>query len=44
MKIMHVNSALPDDDVTKLMNKTGESSIKDAISKAVYYYLNAKTN
>ena len=41
---MHVTSAIPDDDLTKLMIKSGESSIKDAISKAVYYYLNTKTN
>lgn len=40
MKIVHVQSVLPQEDVEALKNKTGESSIKDAISKAVYHYLN----
>jgi len=42
---MHIHSTLPDEDIIKLKEKTGESSTKDAILKAVYYYLgNAKTN
>ena len=39
MKIMHVQSVLPEEDVMRLKIKTGESSTKDAILKAVYYYL-----
>jgi hypothetical protein len=30
---------LPQEDVVSLKSKTGESSVKEAISKAVYYYL-----
>lgn len=40
IKIVHVQSVLPQEDVEALKEKTGESSIKDAISKAVYHYLN----
>lgn len=39
MKIVHVQSVLPQEDVIALKEKTGESSIKEAISKAVYHYL-----
>jgi hypothetical protein len=39
MKIVHVQSVLPQEDVVALKEKTGESSIKEAISKAVYHYL-----
>ncbi len=39
MKIVHVQSVLPQDDAIALKRKSGESSIKDAISKAVYHYL-----
>ncbi|HEY9207310.1 MAG TPA: DUF5371 family protein [Candidatus Methanoperedens sp.] len=39
MKIVHVQSVLPLEDVIALKEKTGESSIKEAISKAVYHYL-----
>ncbi len=39
MKYVHVQSVLPQEDVTALKKKTGESSIKDAIAKAVYHYL-----
>jgi hypothetical protein len=39
MKIIHVQSVLPEDVVIALKIKTGESSTKDAISKAVYHYL-----
>jgi hypothetical protein len=42
MKIVHVQSVLPQEDVIALKEKTGESSIKEAISKAVYHYLNCK--
>lgn len=39
MKLVHVQSVLPQEDVIALKDKTGESSIKEAISKAVYHYL-----
>ena len=39
MKIVHIQSVLPQEDVTALKKKSGESSIKEAISKAVYHYL-----
>ncbi len=39
MKIVHVQSVLPHDDVVALKEKTGETSVKEAISKAVYHYL-----
>jgi len=39
MKFVHVQSVLPQEDVVALKAKTGESSVKEAISKAVYYYL-----
>jgi hypothetical protein len=39
MKIMHVQSVLPEEVVIKLKIKTGEASTKDAIAKAVYHYL-----
>jgi hypothetical protein len=39
MKFVHVQSVLPQEDVVSLKIKTGESSVKEAISKAVYYYL-----
>ena len=39
MKYMHVQSVLPQEDVIALKKKTGKSSIKEAISKAGYYYL-----
>ena len=42
MKIMHVQSVLPEVDVITLKIKTGESSTKDAISKAVYHYLDCQ--
>ena len=39
MKIMHVQSVLPERTIVELKIRTGESSTKDAISKAVYHYL-----
>jgi len=42
MKIVHVQSVLPQEDVVALKERSGESSIKEAISKAVYHYLNCK--
>lgn len=39
MKIVHVQSVLPQEDVIALKEKTRESSVKEAISKAVYHYL-----
>ncbi len=40
MKFVHVQSVLPYEDVIALKEKSGESSIKEAIAKAVYHYLN----
>lgn len=42
IKIVHAQSVLPQEDVVALKEKTGEDSIKDAIAKAVYHYLNCK--
>lgn len=39
MKFVHVQSVLPEKDVMALKIKTGEGSVKEAIYKAVYYYL-----
>jgi len=39
-KIVHVQSVLPYEDTIALKEKTGEPSIKEAISKAIYHYLN----
>ncbi len=39
MKIIHVQSVLPEEDIITLKMKTGEPSTKEAISKAVYHYL-----
>jgi hypothetical protein len=38
-KIMHAQTVLTVDDIEALKQKTGESSTKDAISKAVMHYL-----
>ncbi len=38
-KIMHAQTVLTVDDIEALKQKTGESSTKDAIAKAVSHYL-----
>jgi hypothetical protein len=38
-KIVHVQSVLPYEITMALKEKTGESSIKEAISKAIYHFL-----
>ena len=38
-KIMHAQTVLTEDDIEALKQKTGESSTKDAIAKAVSHYL-----
>ncbi len=43
-KIVHVQSVLLYEDMIALKAKTGESSIKEAISKAIYHYLNCGTS
>ncbi len=43
MKIVHIQSVLPQEDVIALKEKAHESSIKEAISKAVYHYLKCNT-
>jgi hypothetical protein len=37
--IVHVQSVFPQQDVISLKGRTGETNVKDAISKAVYHYL-----
>ncbi|HIH44503.1 MAG TPA: DUF5371 domain-containing protein [Candidatus Methanoperedenaceae archaeon] len=44
VRLMHVQSVLPEKDVMALKRKTGELFIKDALSKAVYHYLSCKNN
>ena len=44
MKFVHVQSVLPEEDVIALKLKTGENSVKEAISRAVYYYLNSHSD
>jgi hypothetical protein len=38
-KIMHVQTVLTVDDIEALKRKTGESSTKEALEKAVTHYL-----
>jgi hypothetical protein len=38
-KIMHVQTVLVVEDIEALKEKTGETNIKDALSKAVQHYL-----
>lgn len=37
--LVHVQSIFPQEDIIALKEKTGEAHIKEAISKAVYFYL-----
>lgn len=39
VKIMHAQTVLTEEDIEALKTKTGESSTKDAIAKAVTHYL-----
>lgn len=41
-KIMHVQTVLMVDDIEALKAKTGESSTKDALAKAVQHYLDCE--
>jgi hypothetical protein len=41
-KIMHVQTVLMLDDIEALKTKTGESSTKDALAKAVQHYLDCE--
>jgi hypothetical protein len=43
-KIIHVQSVLPYEITMALKKKTGESSTKEAISKAIYHFLNCRTS
>lgn len=43
-KIVHVQSVLPYEDTMALKEKAGESSIKEAISKAIYHYLKCQNS
>jgi len=38
--LVHVQSIFPQEDIIALKEKTGETHINEAISKAVYFYLN----
>ncbi len=38
-KIMHAQTVLTTDDIEALKQKTGETSTKDALAKAVTHYL-----
>jgi hypothetical protein len=38
-KIMHLQTVLMEDDIEALKLKTGESTAKDALAKAVAHYL-----
>jgi len=37
--LVHVQSIFPQEDIVALKVKTGEAHVRDAISKAVYFYL-----
>lgn len=41
--LIHVQSIFPQDDIIALKIKTREAHIREAISKAVYYYLKTAT-
>jgi len=43
-KIVNVQSVLPYEDTIALKEKTGESSVKEAISKAIYHYLKCQNS
>ena len=43
-KIIHVQSVLPYEITMALKEKTGESSTKEAISKAIYHYLKCQNS
>jgi hypothetical protein len=38
-KIMHVQTVLTEEDIEALKHKTGETSTKEALAKAVSHYL-----
>jgi hypothetical protein len=38
-KIMHVQTVLTEEDIEALKQKTGETSTKEALSKAVSHYI-----
>jgi translation initiation factor 2 beta subunit (eIF-2beta)/eIF-5 len=42
MNLVHVQSLFPQEDIIALKEKAHESSIKEAISKAVRHYLKCK--
>jgi len=41
--LVHVQSIFPQDDIIALKMKTREAHVREAISKAVYYYLKCAT-
>lgn len=42
-KYVHVQSVMPQEDVIALKVKTREKSVKEAILKAVYHYLECQS-
>lgn len=42
MNLVHVQSVFPQEDIIALKEKSHESSINEAISKAVHHYLKCK--
>jgi Family of unknown function (DUF5371) len=44
VKFVHVQSVMPQEDVIALKVKTGEKSVKEAISKAVYHYMECQSD
>ncbi|MBU4220696.1 MAG: DUF5371 domain-containing protein [Euryarchaeota archaeon] len=44
IKILHVQSVLPYEITVALKKKTGESSNKEAISKAIYHFLKCQNS
>jgi len=43
MKIFHVQSVLPREDMAARKVKTGETSFKEAVIKPIYHYLTFDT-
>jgi hypothetical protein len=39
MKFVHVQTVLDKEDIIALKEKSGETTVKDAIAKAIYHYL-----
>ena len=42
LEIVHIQTVLPKSVIDELKLKTHKTNIKDAVAKAVYFYLNSK--